>query len=128
MWEFAWKVVESHGLAAGIMVTAVVAIGWIWKNEREERLKERDENRSLNQEMRETSAGTTTALMAVKEVSEALKAMVGALDDRLCSVNEDLEKHAEESRQNAEKSREAAGRRLEDIEKLLLTLRTKLNS
>lgn len=122
------KVLEQYGLAAGIMVAAVLALSWAWKKERDRADKERDLNQLLNKEMRAASTETTAALVAVKEVSEALKGMIDALDSRIGAVHGLIEKHSEESRILSEKNRESAGLRLENIEKKLIDLTARMET
>lgn len=114
MWDVLKPVIELYGLPVGFLLVAVLGLAWAWK-------KERDDNRTLNEEMRRTARDTTTAIVAVKEASEAQR-------DTIIALEKYLSEHNVRATTVAEKHHDKTLELLENIDKRLIEIATRMES
>ncbi len=115
MWEIMWPILEQYGVPIGLLLSAVIALAWAWK-------KERDDNRLLNRHLQKSAKETTAALIAVKFAAEAQKELLGALSSHLGRMHETIMTTTTSQREQYDRHSEKLDRRLEAIEKKLSDL------
>lgn len=109
------KILELYGLPVGLLLIVALALAWAWK-------RERDENRTLNKELRESAIETTAALVAVKESSIALKSMLETLDGTITGSIEGVTVVIEKEHERGSKAISRVNDKVESIERKLVEL------
>lgn len=108
MWEVILPILDQYGLPVGLLLCAVLGLIWAWK-------RERDENRTLNKELRKSAKETADALVAVKDAAFAQRDIITAIDNRLSSNNAQI-------KELLERQHDDTRTRLEEIDKRLIEL------